>query len=289
MTTPAIHSNKIDDILTGITPKTPEFAVDAQPEVEPIEAQEVSEGEDTDTKEPEVAEIKPDTEVKAVDKKEEDESDNRLDDYGNPVEKPRVYTEEQVQAMIRDRLSRGRAAEAAIPQAQVQKAAEDFKADPNSEESWEVQLEQFVEKTFDKISTKKQTLAWQQKEQQKQVEFETNFTTGMNKYKDFKEVVGKMPITDSIMMGVRDMADPAAFLFAASKMQPEELRRIAALDDPFAQARELGRLDERMKKARNISNTPPPLKQTKGDMSAKYVPKMSIESKIDQYAKQRRR
>ena len=33
-----------------------------------------------------------------------------IDEYGNPVEKSKTYTEEEVQRMIRDRLSRGRRA-----------------------------------------------------------------------------------------------------------------------------------------------------------------------------------
>ena len=37
-------------------------------------------------------------------------SSSPIDEYGNPIAKPKMYSEEEVQRMIRDRLSRGRQA-----------------------------------------------------------------------------------------------------------------------------------------------------------------------------------
>src|SRR6476661_3973782 len=69
--------------------------------------------------------------------------DEEVDDYGTPVDKKKMFTQEEVQEIIRERLSRGRNNE---QQQQAQEAAKDFKADPESEESWEAQLGDFVEK-----------------------------------------------------------------------------------------------------------------------------------------------
>jgi len=292
--TVTIHSNKIDDILTGVTPKVPEFAKEQAPsevtDVEkPVESSLQNDDSDQETKTEPV-----ESQEKAIEKPVEspketksESQDHDLDDYGNPVDKPRVYTEDEVQRIVKDRLSRGNVSRS--EQQQVHKAAENFKADPNSTDDWEVQLKDFIKNTLNEVQTEKSTLEWQEQERRKQEEFETKFTSGMNRYKDFTDVVGQMPITNSIMMAAREMNDPAAFLYAASKLHPDELRNIANMKDPFTQARELGRLDERMKKARAISNAPAPLSKTKSDMSPKYTPKQSIDEKIMSHAKNRRR
>ncbi len=287
-----VHSNKIDDILTGVTPTTPEPQQEEKPEVESSEASETPQSEDPyieKAEEAENGEGKKLEEVPNEIKKEEKLADDEvLDEYGNKTDKPKMYSEDDVQRMIRDRLARGQQMQP-HQQAQVQKAAEDFKADPNSEEPWEVQLENFVEKTFDKLSHKKQTKEWQQREQQAQAEFESKFSTSMNRYKDFREVTRDLPITDAMMVATRDMKDPAAFIYAASKLHGDEVKRISQLSNPIQQGVEIGRLEEKMRKARNVSRTAPPLKQTKGDISAKETPKPRIEDRISQYAKQKRR
>lgn len=277
-----VHVNKIDDILVGITPKTPEFAEEVKPVESDEPEQEVAQQEaDEPEQTPEIKEPEQKKEPEAKAK----EDDQHLDEYGNEIEKPRLYTDEDVQRMIKERLMRDQSKMAP----EIQNATDNFQADPNNPEDWEVQLEKFIEKTTHKLEQKKQTKVWQDQERQKQADFEVKFTHGMNKYKDFKETVGQMPITDSIMMATRDMNDPAAFLYAASKLHPDEVKRIANLSDPFAQAREIGKLDERMRKTRAISKAPAPLAQTKGDMSAKYVPKQSIDQKILSHAKSKNR
>lgn len=292
--TVTIHSNKIDDILTGVTPKTPDFAKEQAPaeETAPEKPDEILSQNDDSVQENKTEPVESHEKVaeKPVEAQKETKSeshDHDLDDYGNPIDKPRVYTEEEVQRIVKDRLSRGNVSR--TEQQQVQKAAENFKADPNSNEDWEVQLKSFIKNTLNEVQTERSTLEWQEQERRKQDEFETKFTSGMNRYKDFTDVVGKMPITNSIMMAAREMTDPAAFLYAASKLHPDELKNIANMKDPFTQARELGRLDERMKKARAISNAPAPLSKTKSDMSPKYTPKQSIDDKIIQHAKNRKR
>lgn len=251
---------------------------EVEPEVnEPSEKQEVVD--ETDNK--------PVTETE----NKEVTSDKPIDEYGNPVEKPRMYTEEELQQRIRDRLSRGKHMEQPQQQQQqqVQQAAKDFTPDPNSEESWETQLEAFVEKTIEKRQTKMQQQQWQEQEKARQADFEAKFTTGMEKYQDFHQVVSKAPITDGIMLASRALDNPAAFIYGAAKLHPQELQRISQIGDPYQQAAEVGRLHERMVKARNVaSKAGKPLEAPKGDIPQKSYTKPNIETLIEQHAKQKR-
>jgi hypothetical protein len=206
---------------------------------------------------------------------------NDVDEYGTKVGKKKLYTEEEVQRMIRDRLKRGQHAE---QQDVVQQAAKEFSPDPDSTESWEMQLEQFVENTIQKLSQKKVDSEWREREQQSQAEFEVKFSEGMTKYKDFNSVVGGKPITNAMMLATRTMKDPAAFLYAACKQQPKELARIAQISDAVAQATEIGRLEERMKKARTIPSSPRPASRVTGDASSE-LPQISIDARIAAHAK----
>src|SRR6185503_1184933 len=217
------------------------------------------------------------------------ESDNK-DAYGNEVVKTqKTYTEEEVQRMIRERLARGQYAQQQ-QQAAQQQAAKDFTPDPNSTESWEVQLENFVEQTLQKRESKLRTAQQQAQDQQLQAQFEEKFTNGMAKYKDFKEVVASQPITDSMMMAARGMEDPAAFIYAASKNFSQELQRISKLVDPFMQAAEIGKLESRMRKGKSVSNAPSPVKNVKSDMTDKpLTPKRNIDDMIRQHANSRLR
>ncbi len=214
----------------------------------------------------------------------EQEGDAGEDAYGNKVTPPKMYSEEEVQRMIRERLSRGRQTQTQEQQAEVQEAAKDFEADPESGETWEVQLSQFIEKTLEKVEQKKQKKVWEERELASQAEFEDKFTTGMGKYGDFNNVVAGKPITASMMMATRSMEDPAAFIYAACKQQPAEVERIAKIADPYAQIAEMGRLEERMKKSRVLSSAPKPAKRISGDTTS-ASPKQSIDQLIAVHAK----
>ncbi len=214
------------------------------------------------------------------DKPIESSSDDDIDEYGTKVGKKKLYTEEEVQRMIRDRLKRGQHSE----QTEVTQAAKDFKPDPDSTESWETQLEGFVEKTIQKISQKHTEAEYRQKEDKMQAEFEVKFSEGMNKYKDFREVVSEKPITNAMMLATRSMKDPAAFIYAAAKQHPKELARIAQIGDAVTQATEIGRLEERMKKARHLPTAPKPATKISGDASSE-MPQLDIDARIAQHAK----
>lgn len=205
-----------------------------------------------------------------------------VDEYGTKIGKPKLYTEEEVQSMIRKRLrDRHQDGQSNV---EVQQAAKEFQPDPNSEESWEGQLEEFIDKTIQKRENKRVNEEWKRQEEATQVDFEIKFTEGMGKYNDFKQVVANKPITNAMMLATRSMKDPAAFVYAASKQHPKELERISQIKDVVTQATEIGRLEERMKKARIISSSPKPSQKIKGDTSSE-MPQLSIESRIAAHAK----
>ncbi len=233
---------------------------------------------------PIAAEEKPQEEIK------EQKSDSPIDEYGNPIEKPKMYSEDEVQRMIRERLSRGRHTEQQPTGSQISKATENFKADPESEESWEVQLENFIDKTIEKKQIKHAEQQWRQAENIRQAEFEEKFNSGMNKYNDFHQVVSGKPITDSMMLATRTLDNPASFIYGACKLHPQELQNIANMGDPYAQAAAIGRLHEKMVKNRGVlSQAPRPLDVPKGELPNKTLDKLSIDQRILEHAKQKRR
>ena len=237
----------------------------------------------------EAAELQPTEPIveEAISEKKSDNS--KVDEYGNEIIPPKTYTEEEVQRMIRDRLSRGKHAE----QQQVQQTQDNFKADPDSEESWEVQLEAFVEKTIEKRQAKQTEAQWRQQEAAKQADFESRFSTGMNKYGDFNNVVEPLvsqgKLTDPMLLATRGLSDPAAFVYAAAKLHPQELDRISRMPDAYAQASEIGRLHEKMVKTHNaISKAPKPLETLKGDLPNKGSDKPNIDYLIQKHAQEKR-
>jgi hypothetical protein len=236
--------------------------------------------------------VKETTEQKSIDTNENSNkpAETTIDEYGNPIEKPRMYTEEEVQQKIRERLSRGHYAKQQTQQQtqQIQKEAENFQPDTNSEETWEVQLERFIENTIEKRQNRHYEENWRKQETLRQAEFEEKFSNGMNKYKDFNQVVAGKPITNTMMLATRNLDNPAAFVYGASKLHPAELDRISKISDPYVQAAEVGRLHEKMIKERKvISSAGKPLETAKGDMPMKDSGKIPIDVRIMQHAKQK--
>ena len=285
------QTRSVDDLLVKVAAEQ----VNQQAPVQPIpevsspdpvpEATEVAETVPQPTEAQEKVETETDNKVTT---EPEAKADSPIDEYGNPIEKPRMYTEEELQQRIRERLSRGRHAEQPTQQ-QVQQASKDFAPDPNSEESWEAQLEAFVDRTIEKRERTLSEKQWRQEEAQRQAEFEEKFTTGMSKYQDFREVVTKLPISNEIMLAARALDNPAAFIYAASKLHPGEIQRISQIRDPYTAAAEVGRLHERMVKAKNAtSKAGKPLDTPKSDMAvAKDTDRPSIDNLIRQHEKQK--
>lgn len=201
-----------------------------------------------------------------------DDSDNVQDEYGNEIEPAKTYTEdelnERINKAMRERFERMQRNNPDKAEA-FEKAAKNFEADPDSNESWQEQLETFVEQTLVKMSHKQVRQQQEAIERQEQEEFEQKFHQGKEKFKDFSDIVGKASITDAMVMGSRGLKDPAAFWYAASKLQATELDRISKISDPYKQSAEIGRLDERMRKSKTGTAAPKPIAHVRGDMVMK--------------------
>ncbi len=204
------------------------------------------------------------------------------DDYGNTKAKPKTYTEEEVNDRInkavRERLARlDRNGNNPSTQQVQQQAQQNFEYDPNAEGNWQQQLEVVIEQTVNKLSQKEVNRQQQQREERAQAEFHDKFTQGMDKFSDFREVVGAQPVTDPMTMALRGLKDPASFIYAASKRHPQELARISQLPDPVAQVLEMGKLEERMRKAAPGTKAP----RTKEDAGLPVKDKKNSEPSIE--------
>jgi hypothetical protein len=279
------EAKNIDSMLINAMNTDPiSKGVESVPQGEPISPDPVKSQENVV---PEPAQnISPKPESEPV-KEEAKPSDATIDEYGNPIIQPqKMYTEEEVQRMIRDRLSRGKQA----PQQQPQQQSKPIdQPQDQAEENWQVELESFVEKTVQKREAKLREEQLRQYEQQKQAVFEEKFVSGMNKYPDFHNAIANKPITDDMMLAIRDFENPAAFLYGAAKMYPQDLDRISKLDSR-SQAVEVGRLHERMVKHRlSVSKAPEPIDKVASDVvQRKSSDQIPIEARIQQYAMQKR-
>lgn len=306
--------SSIDDLLMGVgnsqQPATPEHKEKLQDEKAPIEEMEpdVPEYDDTDNKTPTTVEddeetdesdndTDDDTEAKP-DKKGEskDDEDDEEDEYGNKKErmskgmKDRLdRKEKQFQREIEQRDHELQVLRQQLSQqgasSEVQQAAKDFKYDPNDEGSWQQQLTDFVKQTVNSMNTETQQRERAVKEDQVQREFHKKFTQGMDRFGDFREVVGAQPMDDAMTLSLRAMADPSAFIYAASKRHPQEIERISKLPDPCARMVEMGKLEERMRRNKPTTKTPRPLGRTKEDATSKVTPKQKDTTGDDLLAK----
>ena len=208
----------------------------------------------------------------------DDSSVQTTDEYGNEIAPPKMYTQEElndrINSAVRDRLSRGSVAEQPTPQ--LESANVESTAD-----NWEAQLESFIEGTLSKREQKLQQEQMRRQEQETNAAFEIRFNQGASKYQDFERVVVGKPLTPQMVTATRGMQDPAAFIYAAAKTQAPELERISRINDPYAQAVELGKLEERMRKSRaSVSKSPRPIDAVKGDMGEKPQKTWSVDDKL---------
>ena len=263
------ETTSIDDLLTSQgSVKAPEMPQDYDDEPE-SSAPEASHEQSFDYGESEES-----APSESHESDEESESEPRqsqpeeTDDYGNAKPKPRTYTEEEVNERInkamRERLARGNVAQQPTAQ-QVQQQAKDFEYNPESADSWQTQLESFVEQTVSKMGQKQASQQHQLREQQAHAELQEKIQQGMDRYGDFRETVGSQPVSDAMTMALRGMKDPAAFIYAASKRMPQELQRIAQIPDQYAQMVEMGKLEERMRQSKPATKAPRPISRTQDD------------------------
>ena len=263
------ETSNIDDILmsgrTATQPETPEHKQDYEGDYD------VTESDDPGINSNE-SELPGDSreEYSGDDDPEPDETKD-FDDYGNEKPKPRTYSEdevnERINKAIRERLARGNNQQQQPPPAAAvqRQTQEGFEYDPEAQGNWQQQLEMFVEQTVNRMSQKQVQKQSEYREQQVQEEFVSKFNNGMEKFNDFKDVVGSQPITDSMTLALRGMKDPASFIYAASKRNPKELQRISQIPDHISQVVEMGKLEERMRKNSAGTTAPKPISRTRED------------------------
>lgn len=210
------------------------------------------------------------------------EPEAAVNEYGEEVKPERTFTQSEVEAMIRDRISRVKQP-TAPGQDNVQTPQ------PNSPEGddWAQQLETFIDQTLEKRQQRIEQTTWQQQQQEAQAQFEIKFNQGASRYSDFESVVMGKPLTPQMVVATRGLQDPAGFIYAAAKHQAGELERIAKIPDATTQAVEIGKLEERMRRAKStVSNAPRPIGMVKGDVIGKSAPRdneKSIDQKINEY------
>ncbi len=298
--------SNIDDLLMGVgnsqQATTPEHKdKEEKAPIEEIEP-ELPEYDDTDETAPatdgnddDTDESENDTDVKE-NKTESSDDEVEEDEYGNKKErmskgmKDRLDRKEKQHQreieqrdlelqQLRQQLSSTGASK------EVQQAVKDFKFDPNEEVTWEQQLSDFVKHTVSNIDSDKKQKEREIQEQTVQREFQQKFTKGMDRFGDFREVVGSQPIDDAMTLSLRAMADPSAFIYAASKRHPQEIERISKLPDPYARMVEMGKLEERMRRNKPTTKAPRPLGRTREDATTKVQPKQKDTSGDDLLAK----
>lgn len=305
--------SSIDDLLMGVgnsqQPMTPEHKEKIEEEKAPIEEIEhddveiddadqshddsnddVSDTEEfDDSADDDHVDEKPDASSVDDDGMEEDEYGNKKERMSKGMKDRLDRKEKQHQREIeqRDRELEQLRAQLSAQGAsrEVQKAAADFKYDPNDEASWQQQLTEFVKHTVSNMQNEEQQKKRATQEEMAQREFHKKFSQGLQRFDDFREVVGSQPIDNAMTLSLRAMNDPSAFIYAASKRHPQELERISKLPDPYARMVEMGRLEERMRKVKSATKAPRPLGRAKEDATTKVTPKQKDTSGDDLLAK----
>lgn len=284
-------TSSIDDLLMGGKspqhPQTPEHEYQEGPEeVEELEPEDDEgdapeyddEPEDDHTEEQDDADDEED-EPEVKHKKEYDEYGNEKEPENKEIRDRLARQAKKFQAEIDD--LRSQLASRGASQ-EVQQAARDFEYDPNAKGDWQQQLAQFVKQTVNSMTREQEEQQVRAREAQAQQEFEGKFREGMGKFHDFVDVIGGLgfQITNPMTLATRGMADPAAFLYAAAKRNPQELERISKLRDPYAQMTEIGKLEERMRKNKPTTKAPRPLDRTRENASIP-APKKKTEPTIE--------
>jgi hypothetical protein len=278
-----MSTSSIDELLlsggNASQPQTPEHQYSDEPEeIEELEPEEAPESEEH---EPEAQEDSQEVETKPL---------RDTDEYGNEKEPEneviRDRLKKQAESMNRKHQAeidslRAQLAERGASQ-QIQQAAGDFEYNPDAAGDWQQQLASFVKQTVNSMGREQDEARNRQQEHEVQQEFESKLITGMANFSDFQDVIRALPceITNPMTLATRAMSDPAAFLYAAAKRNPQELERISKLRDPYAQMTEMGKLEERMRRNKPTTKAPRPLGRTNEDAQSP-VSKKKAESTIE--------
>lgn len=265
MNNPIIKS--IDDLLHAKPTEIETESKDA--DVEEIEAQ----GESHDYDASEETETQHD-ETEESEEEEASEDSPKFDEYGNeideepatelyqaqPAQQERYYTEqelnERINQAVRKRLKESR-------------SQDDDYSNDEGVANFQEQLKNMVASTITDLQ-RQQALQYQQEvELKRQAEFEAKFMNGTKRFKDYKAVIQNKPINDYMFNATRHMNDPSGFIYTACKRAPEEIERIAKLNDPYTQIAEIAKLEEKLKAKKQTTKAPKPVKTTKGDATTK--------------------
>jgi len=264
--------SNIDELLMGGNSAQQPMS----PEEKALDVPEVVE--DNDPYEPEVSEVEAEESTPEEVREEPEtapEKEPDTDEYGN--------SKEPENEAIRERLARqARKHEAEIAalrsqlaeqgaSREVQQAAKDFEYDPEASGDWQQQLASFVKQTVNSMNREQEEMKYRQQVEKVQAEFESKFREGMGRFDDFTDVIQGLPfeISDPMTLATRAMDNPAAFLYAAAKRNPQELERISKIRDPYGQMVEMGKLEERMRKNKPTTKAPRPLGRSTDDATTK--------------------
>ena len=263
-------ATSIDELLLGskthLHPATPENQYIEQNESDDLD----SESFDSE-QEPEEDEIH-EEEPRQEEPDEPKELEAEVDEYGNQKEPEnkeiRDRLKKQAESMERRHRAEIEALQAQLSRQgasqEVQQAAKDFEYDPEAKGDWQQQLASFIKQTVTSMTREQQETQARHAEAEQQRDFESKFRQGMSKFDDFGDVIQGLSfeITNPMTLATRNMENPAAFLYAAAKRNPQELERISKMRDPYAQIAEMGKLEERMRKNTPSTKAPRPLSRT---------------------------
>ncbi len=298
--------SSIDDLLMGGStsqnPMSPEEKFQEEPEaIEELENETPDYDTDDDSSQPSSDDEDSDKDESESDEDLDEDSGKKEydeDEYGNKKERmskgmkerlDRKEKQHQREVEQRDREIDQLRAQLAQQGAsrEVQQAAKDFEFNPDAEGDWQQQLAQFVRHEVKSMARNEQAEQDKMRDREVQQQFERKFSEGMNKFDDFREVIKSLPcdITDPMTLATRTMDNPAAFLYAAAKRHPQELERISKIRDPYGQMREMGNLEERMRKNKPTTKAPRPLGRAPEDATGKAPGKQKDFSGDDLLAK----
>ncbi len=214
------------------------------------------------------------------------EEAKEFDEYGNEKEPENEVIRERLARQARKHEAEINALRSQLAQQgasqQVQQAAKDFEYNPDDGGDWQQQLGLFIKQTVNSMTREQKEEQSRQEDAQLQSDFEGKFKEGMARFEDFTEVISSLPfqISNPMTLATRAMENPAAFLYAAAKRNPQELERISKIRDPYAQMTEMGKLEERMRKNKPTTKAPRPLGRTHED-SHTTAPKKNSEPNGD--------
>lgn len=285
--------SSIDELLMGGSsaqnPMSPEEKFQEEPE--PIEEVEHDEPDYGDEPQPDDTDERPHEELEEPEDEKPKKKDLETDEYGNAKEPENEAIRERLARQARKHEAEINALRSQLAQQgaspQMQQAVKDFEYDPDSNGDWQQQLASFVKQTVQSMTNEQQETQRRQEEVQVQTEFEGKFRDGMNRFTDFSDVISSLPfeISNPMTLATRSMENPAAFLYAAAKRNPQELERISKIRDPYGQMMEMGKLEERMRRNKPTTKAPRPLGRTPEDATVKSKPKEKDSSGDDLLAK----